>query len=277
MPVIAPYLVRARNISVNSENRIHDEEGARRLGFAHGLVSGVTVYSYLMRPLLERFGEAALTGTSSRAAFFAPVYDGDALRIGVAPGEAGSLAAPLKAQAFGEGGEAVAVLEIEKPARLPEPGALPDYHPREPEAERPAFDWGAVVPGRAFHGFAWKPTAEENRRWCESVDGGLPLFRGADRPPLHPGWVLQQANNTLTREFRMNPWIHVSSRILMREPLRAGDAVEVRAVPIDRWEKGGNRYTRLHVALAVNGRAALEIEHKAILQVAPRQSAATGT
>jgi hypothetical protein len=269
------WTVRARNISVNAENRIHDDAGARRLGFAGGLVSGVTVYSYLMRPLLERFGEEALAGATSRAAFFQPVYEGELLTIETTAGIPANPEPAVSARALREDGEAVAVLEWTRPRALPVPETPPAFDPLPAGAERPPFSWEAVVPGRAFHGFAWRPGADDNRRWCESVEGALPLFQNGERPPLHPGLVLQQTNQTLTREFRMEPWIHVSSRIVARAALRTGDEIEVRAVPVERWEKAGDRFARLRVALVRAGRPALEVDHKTIVQVAPRQAASS--
>ena len=50
------HRVRARNLSRDSENRIHDDEVARRYGFAGGLVTGTTVYAYLSHPLVLVWG-----------------------------------------------------------------------------------------------------------------------------------------------------------------------------------------------------------------------------
>ena len=270
----AAHTVRARNVSVNAENAIHNDEGARALGYAGGLVSGVTVYAYMTQPLVARFGVEALAGTTSRVVFFAPVYDGDALAIEIEPPRPRNLAAPVtvRARKAGRegGGEAVALWEVERPPRLPAPGPLPAWNPREADQARPAFRWEAVVPGQPFHGLLWRPGAEENRAWCDGVGDGLAAYRSGVRPLCHPGWVLQQANQAITREFRMTPWIHVSSRIVWHEALRVGDAVEVRAVPRETWEKRGHRWALLRIVLALAGRAALEIEHKTILQVAPR-------
>jgi len=274
--MIPLHRVKARNISVNAENRIHDEEGARGLGFAHGLVSGVTVYSYLFAPLLRRFGPEALESAVVRTAFFAPVYDGEDLLIGPDGPVTEKLAEPVRMRARRASGEPVATLELSRPPVMPEPASLPGYAPREAKDERPAFSWERVIPGRAFHGFAWAPGIEEHQRWCASVGADDPVFRESPLPPLHPGLILQQANQSLTREFRMNPWIHVSSRIVVRDALRAGDAVEVRAMPVECWEKKGDRYARIQAALVRNGRAAVEIDHKTILEVSPRVQPAAG-
>jgi hypothetical protein len=261
--------VRARNLSVNAENGIHADEGARALGFARGLVSGVTLYSYMTRLLVARRGAAAMEGTSSRVAFFAPVHDGDALEIAVDSAEPDAWAGPVSIRAAKAHGEAVAIWEVERPRRLTAPDPPPALQPRGSHEERPAFRWEAVASGQPFHGFVWRPDGKENRAWCDSVEDELELYRTGMRPLCHPGWVLQQANQAIAREFRMPPWIHVSSRIACYRAPRVGDTVEVSAVPLETWERQGNRYALLRVAMTIAGQAALEIGHKTILQLAP--------
>ncbi|MEE8554292.1 MAG: hypothetical protein V3T00_00435 [bacterium] len=258
------YAVRARNIRINTENEIHDDAGARRLGYAGGLVSGVTVYAYLTRPVAEWFGADFLAGTLSRSAFFAPVYEGDELWIEAEPGD---LETGIALRARKESGEEVAYLKISRPAALPEPRAVPQSFAREGEA-RPAFSWEAVVPGEPFRSFRWHPTAEENRAWCESVADDSPLYTADGGGFMHPGCVLQQANRTVGNQFLMTPWIHVSSHVAVHRALRAGDAVEVRAVPREKWEKNGHRYGLLDVAMSVDGAPAWCVEHKVIFQPA---------
>ena len=44
---LAPYRVSAFNTAHDSENKIHDDDVARRFGFQGGLVPGVEVYAYM--------------------------------------------------------------------------------------------------------------------------------------------------------------------------------------------------------------------------------------
>ena len=44
---LEPYAVVAYNSARASENKIHDDEVARRFGFSGGLVPGVDVYAYM--------------------------------------------------------------------------------------------------------------------------------------------------------------------------------------------------------------------------------------
>lgn len=56
-----PYHVRARNLSRDAGPSVHSDEVARSLGFKGALVAGRVIYSHLLHPLLERFGEAMLS------------------------------------------------------------------------------------------------------------------------------------------------------------------------------------------------------------------------
>ena len=77
----AAHEVVAGNLSRHSENRIHDDETARRLGFAGGgLVPGVEVYAYACHAAVRRWGRAWLERGWAEMRFLKPVYDGRAAR-----------------------------------------------------------------------------------------------------------------------------------------------------------------------------------------------------
>src|SRR5262252_211857 len=75
------YRVRARNTSVDSENKIHDDETALQFGFRGGLVPGVTVYAYMTVPLVAQFGLDWLERGSMQVKFHQPFYDGDQILV----------------------------------------------------------------------------------------------------------------------------------------------------------------------------------------------------
>ena len=70
------YQVEAYNLSHASENKIHDDTVAQKLGFAGGLVPGVEVYAYACHPPVERWGRAWLERGRMECRFLKPVYDG---------------------------------------------------------------------------------------------------------------------------------------------------------------------------------------------------------
>jgi hypothetical protein len=73
---VATYTVEACNLSHASENKIHDDQVARKLGFSGGLVPGVEVYAYACHPLVRRWGRDWLAHGRMECRFLKPVYDG---------------------------------------------------------------------------------------------------------------------------------------------------------------------------------------------------------
>jgi hypothetical protein len=55
-----------------------------------------------------------------------------------------------------------------------------------------------------------------------------------------------------------------------RKTLHVGDPVDIRAVPIEKWERRGHEFVKLYVAYVVNGEPATEVFHTAIYRVAPK-------
>src|ERR671939_514961 len=74
---LGPYRVAAFNTAHDSENKIHDDETARRFGFGGGLVRGVEVYGYITHLPVVRWGRAWLERGTAECRFLKPVYDGD--------------------------------------------------------------------------------------------------------------------------------------------------------------------------------------------------------
>src|SRR5204862_7039371 len=76
-----PYEVRAHNTATQSDNKIHDDEVARRFGFTGGLVPGVDVYAYLTHPPAEAWGLDWLEQGTMRGRFLSPVYEGELISV----------------------------------------------------------------------------------------------------------------------------------------------------------------------------------------------------
>src|SRR5438128_11873678 len=71
------FRVRAHNAATDSENKIHDDQVASAYGFRGGLVPGVTMYGYLIPPVLERLGSRWLERGVIAVRFHAPCYEGE--------------------------------------------------------------------------------------------------------------------------------------------------------------------------------------------------------
>src|SRR5258705_206429 len=81
MPALAPHHVEAYNTAKVSENKIHDDEIARKFGFGGGLVPGVDVYAYMTHLPVGRWGRAWLERGTAECRFAKPVYDGDQVTV----------------------------------------------------------------------------------------------------------------------------------------------------------------------------------------------------
>ena len=73
-----PLLVKvAHNAATESENKIHSDAEARRLGLKGGFVPGVTLYAYLTELLVPLLGPGWLQQGSCSVRFVRPVYEGE--------------------------------------------------------------------------------------------------------------------------------------------------------------------------------------------------------
>src|SRR5882724_13466833 len=200
------YLVKARNTSSNSENKIHDDATARRYGFRGALVPGVTVYAYMTQPLVAAFGSAWLARGTAAVRFVKPVLEGEELLVsgvvtardpkGVTATLTGATAATPEC----------ATLTVTIPAGLPTPvnvagyGEAPLPEPR-PEATREHWTSLATLgTPRAHYDIA---AAEA---YLAKVGEPLPLYRGPGGW-VHPGFLLEQGNRAVDRNVTMGPWI----------------------------------------------------------------------
>ena len=110
----------------------------------------------------------------------------------------------------------------------------------------------------------------EHREKLALLQEQLPLFQQGERPPLHPYVLLKECNHALMRMFILPAWIHVGSKLVMRRVLRVGDEIEVRCIPVQKWERKGHQFVRLYITLLTGGEVALEVEHTAIFRIDSR-------
>jgi len=263
---LAPYRVRTHNASEQSENRMHSDEVARQFGFKAALVPGVTVFAHMTRPLVAHYGEAWLGRSASDVSFAKPAYEGDLLSIQCRRDASG---AGDELVCTNEEGVELARMTSHVPASRPAIDPRSDIAPAPPLDERPVVSWDLMGIGMPFPVLPWQPRATDNAQWCEDVRDDLPLYRG-EAAPLHPGFVLRQANFVLRRRFTLPAWIHTGSRIVFHDVLRVGPAYEVRAIPEEKWERKGHQFVRLYVAIRAGTQTMAEVLHTAIFN--PRRS-----
>jgi acyl dehydratase len=269
------YRVRARNLFRESANRIHDDEVARRHGFAGGLVAGTTVYAYLTRPLVAGWGIEWLRRGTMRVRFARPAYEGDELRIRATvvarsgSAVAGETVAEVAATTMREGAE---VVLAEGVAGLAWGGApvVPDVdgYPAAPlPAERVPASRGALAALGPLGAPELAPTPDDVARAADDFDEPLPVYRGP-RSPVHPGTLLQQANRALAENVVLGPWVHVASDVAHADLAHAGERLTTRGRVVRLFERKGREHVELDLlVVAEHGRPIMHVRHTAIYRL----------
>jgi acyl dehydratase len=256
----------AFNTATDSDNKIHDDDVARRFGFTGGLVPGVDVYAYLTSAPVARWGRSWLERGSLSCRFGSPTYDGD--RVAVC------------ADAVETDGAIGVRLERSGDVLASGVAGLADAPPARPDADR----WPAAAPPRprpaatpeAFAAFggalgatAFPLDAAAAEAYLDAVRADEAVYRS--ERIVHPGWILRAANDILVRNVVLGPWIHVGSTVQHHDVAYVDEPIEVRARIDQVREHKGHGFVELDVLVLAGDehRAVARIAHTAIY--APRQ------
>ena len=251
----------ALNFASASENRIHSDEIARRFGFTGALVPGVAVFGHLTWPLTQRHGSAWLAKSYVRTRFLKPAYHGDTLTISDRSDEGGRIAI----ECCNTSKVQLATLDWTAEPVQPPPDPHADTSGAAEPEERVEIVWDTLHVDEPFHSYIWAPDETHNLEYTQRVQDDHAVFASG---VLHPHAILSQANQALVRRFAMPAWIHTGSEMRLRRLLRVGDQIEVRAVPLRKWERKGHQFIELYVAYVAHDEIATEIWHTAIFRVA---------
>ncbi|OPY96341.1 hypothetical protein A5906_03510 [Bradyrhizobium sacchari] len=257
------WRVEAYNTAKQSENKMHDDNVARRFGFEGGLVPGVDVFAYMMHVPIARWGCDFLTRSLVEARFIKPVYDGEAADV-----DATEHNGLLTIEVFSRT-TLCATGTASLPAAVPAV-SLSDYVEVPAIAERKPVSPGTFETGK------WLGTVP--RHWAgQAASEYLADIRETDpifaREGLgHPGLIQRVMNRVLVDNTILGPWIHVGSRMQLLSAARAGDEITARAKVTANYEKKGHRFVELDALVVANGTTPLaHCLHTAIYQ--PREQA----
>jgi len=264
------HTLRAINEAVESENKIHDDTVAVQYGFRGGLVPGVSVYAYMTYPLVQAFGTAWLTRGTAQVTLAKPIYEGDDVTVSATVTSASETEMRFDICSMNPDGVACGVGHAALPAAAAAAPAIDTIAAGEP-AERVPVHWDLVVVGDPLPVLEGGVDQAENEAYCESHSDDLALYRGPDAY-VHPGWLLQRCNRIFSNRFILNPWIHVGSEIVMYRPCRVGEHIELRGLPIDKFERKGHEFTVLDILMLADGEVAQRIKHTCIFK--PRKTRA---
>jgi acyl dehydratase len=263
---MGPYRVEAFNASKDSENKIHDDDVARRFGFRGGLVPGVDVYAYMTHLPVQRWGRAWLERGAAECRFLKPVYDGDTAVVSAAEAAA---VLDLQIESHGQ-------LCVTGRAGLPSERVVPSPAfetalPPVPPAERPPADEQTLAIGARLAMNRFRVTDEYAEEYLRTVRETAPLY--ARENLVHPGTILHIGNWVLRHNVVLGPWMHVGSAVQHFAAAHIGDELSARAVVTANYERKGHRFVELDVLVFAGQRTPIaRLGHIAIYR--PRELAA---
>jgi len=264
--MLLTYRVRARNTSVDSENKIHDDATAEKFGFRGGLVPGITIYAYMTVPIVERFGLDWLARGSMQVKFHQPFYDGEEV---IVRAEVDASAQPIKiaVTAAREDGIACATALAtvnDRSAWLGEP-RIADY----PESPLPSLESApealpeTLIPGATLGTLHEKLELPDNVLLAK-LDEKLPIYLGVEAI-AHPFALLRMSNQILMSNFKLGPWIHAASDLINWSEARNGEVIAARGRVAQCFERKGHEFVVLDVLLTGNeARIVQQVRHTAI-------------
>ncbi|MEX2488075.1 MAG: hypothetical protein WD356_00950 [Pseudomonadales bacterium] len=264
------FEVQTFNDAAESENKIHDDEIAAHYGFEGALVGGVVVFGHMTYLPIKTEGIDWLTNNQAEVRFIKPAYDKQVLGI-----EHDSDGATGETRCFNPEGTLIATMTNSHGRFEPDP--VHRIQPAQEEVVREEICWDNLLTDKPAPAHQWLPTRDQNLKFTEQLEDDNDLYRQGESPPVHPFWMLRECNAAFTRSFVLPAWMHVGNKITFHQPLRAGQEIEVRMVPTDKWERKGHHFTTLYVAFLVHEEVYVEVEHTCIFRIAPPEETDTGS
>ena len=255
------YTVEAYNVSHASENKIHDDTVAKKLGFTGGLVPGVEVYAYATHLAVAQWGRAWLERGTLECRFQKPVYDG---RQATASGTLVDDCIDFNVESDGD-------LCATGRASLPAPAlppSLSDFAVGTPPPldARPPATPESLPKGKVLGIRPFALTEDVWRTYLTDVRERHRVY--ANDRIAHPGQLLRQCNSVLRENVALPPWIHTGSKVQNYSAAQVGDEITARARVVDNYERKGHRLVDLDVLLVANGSRVLSrVLHTAIYQL----------
>lgn len=257
------YTIEAYNVSHASENKIHDDAVAQKLGFSGGLVPGVEVFAYASHLPVARWGRAFLERGRMSARFAKPVYDGRLATATATEAEDGHLELRVESE-----GVECATGTAHLPAAadgVPDLAAFPFNPPPADLARRPPADETSLAVGRLLSTVPSVLDRERHETYLRDVRETDPIY--AREGLAHPGILLRLCNSALRDNVVLPPWIHVGSDVTNFGVARVGEALSARTRVVANYDRKGHRLVDLDCVLVANDRAIARVLHTAIYRL----------
>ncbi len=253
------YSVEAYNVSHASENKIHDDSVAQKLGFSGGLVPGVEVFAYASHIPVSRWGRAFLERGALSARFGKPVYDGKVAHV-----SGRETADGIAISVESEGVSCATGLATLGQHPTPPPAPSSYANPRPP-ADRPPADEASLAEGRELATLPEVLSPERHAQYLADVRESDAIY--AREGLAHPGILLRLCNSALRDNVKLAPWIHTGSALQFYDVARVGEALSARARVVANYDKKGHRLVDLDCLLLAGDRPIAHVLHTAIYKL----------
>jgi hypothetical protein len=261
------HRIKASIDTANPGNRIQDDEYAQHCGFRAGLVSGTTVFAYMSRPLIEMMGRDWLERGSTEVRFLRPIYEGEELRIG---GSVSTVASDgtllLDYQASNNQGT---ICGAGWAQLAPGPVGLEpssDDYPCARYKRRRDISLESLKVGEELSSITSEFTWNIHWQYCQkSIRDHHPMYEKT----MHPGWLVSRASHILAANYSMPAWIDVSCQVQHFHVQEEECLIETRGRVQDKYERDGDHFIILDLAVFTPTRCLATIGYTAIFRIAP--------
>jgi len=264
-PHVTPITIVAFNTATESENKIHDDEVASKLGFTGGLVPGVDVYAYGLAPAIRHWGERFLHHGTASVRLAAPVFDGESIEVVAELRSATEMTATVESPT-GRCASLTMTVPAEDEAGPTAPSPITRWRDKGPD-ERPPASPEAFDQQPILASYTISQSADAARQYVADVRASSLT---TDLGVTHPGWLLRQANDVLAQTVVLGPWIHVGSEVTHYRAALIGEPLKVQATIDRHYEHKGHRFVVHDMEiLDADDQVVCAVHHTAIYE--PRQ------
>jgi len=267
--VLDPYTVRAYNFAVESENKIHSDEVAGKLGYTGGLVPGVSLFAYMTVPVVREFGAEWIARGRMTGKFIAPIYDGELARSTARV--LNELPLQIELELTNEEGRLCGVGTATLPDAHP-PVPIEDYPRRPMPAVKPPARVSEIPAGTPLGSLKIDVNApahgDDSIGILDEIRETLPIYQG-DGAPWHPALMPMRANRLLAENVDLGPWIHTASDVRFHALPHEGEELWMSGKVADSFVKRGHEMVSLDLAVFGEGdRVLAHMIHTAIVRPA---------
>jgi acyl dehydratase len=231
-----------------ADNKIHDDEVARRFGFSGALVPGVELFARITTPLVRAWGTPWLHEGQVEVRFRRPVYDGEEVTVSVVDGRLTATGPDDVLRCEGSAARTATAPDLSGLVETSAAGQVDD-----------------PVVG-AFGSVGEDCTVEHNEWYLHAVDEPLSLYR--EQAWAHPGLLLRAVNRVLMQNVALGPWIHTGSRCRFLGPAALPTRLTVHGRVTAVGPRKQHDEVRYDALVLADAAPVLHVQHTALYRLA---------